>query len=165
VTNSKYLSPLQEKFCVAYLSAANASEAYRKIYSTANMKPASVNRNAFVLLQNIKITSRIKELRDAAADLALIEPATLLREAMRLATSDIGGIMRNGKVLLPHELDAKTRAAVSSFKIDEYGRVEYKFWDKNAALEKLFKHKGLYEEDNKQKPSLVAEVRLIALEK
>jgi len=40
---------------------------------------------------------------------------------------------------------------VASFKIDEYGRIEYKFWDKNSALDKAAKILGLYELDNKQK--------------
>ena len=74
---------------------------------------------------------------------------TVFRELRSGATED-------GRVKLPHELDAATRAAVASFKIDEYGRIEYKFWDKNAALEKLFKHRGLYKVDNEQKTDPVA---------
>jgi phage terminase small subunit len=95
-----------------------------------------------------------------------LDAGKILAEVAKLAHSDIAGIMAtDGKVKLPHELDAVTRAAVASFKIDEYGRIEYKFWDKNTALEKAMKHLGLYEKDNAQKPAaLVGEVRLVALQ-
>jgi len=46
---------------------------------------------------------------------------------------------------------------VASFKIDEYGRIEYKFWPKNAAIDMAMKHLGLFKEDNKQKGSGAAE--------
>jgi hypothetical protein len=81
-----------------------------------------------------------------------------------VALSDIGGIMgEGGKILLPNELDAATRAAVASFEIDEYGRVKYKFWDKNTALTNAAKIKGLFEVDNKQQAATVTTVRLTAL--
>ena len=101
-----------------------------------------------------------------AAQKAGLKAERVLEEVARLAHSDIAGIMtEDGKVKLPHELDPTTRAAVASFKIDEYGRIEYKFWDKNTALEKAMKHLGLYEKDNAQQPAaLVGEVRLVALQ-
>ena len=74
-----------------------------------------------------------------------------MHEIKKIAFSDIRNLMRDGKVLLPEELDADTARAVQSFEIDEYGRIKYKFWDKNAALEKASKILGLYELDNKQK--------------
>ncbi|HNL91236.1 MAG TPA: hypothetical protein PKH05_19300, partial [Nitrospira sp.] len=49
-------------------------------------------------------------------------------------------------------LDDATRAAVASFEIDATGRIKYRFWDKNAALEKAAKHLGLYKADNEQRP-------------
>lgn len=61
------LTPKQEAFVQAYWETGNASEAYRRAYNTTNMKPASVNRLAFAQLENIKITSRLSELK---ADLA-----------------------------------------------------------------------------------------------
>jgi phage terminase small subunit len=90
-----------------------------------------------------------------------------LQETARLAFSDIGRIIGpDGKVLLPNELDDDTRAAVSSFKIDEYGRIEYKFWDKNNASERLFKHQNLYKENNEGTRPLtqVAVISLVPLE-
>lgn len=60
------LTPKQEKFCMAYLETGNASEAFRRVYGIGNMKPESINRNAKKLLDNIKIVSRLSELRAAS---------------------------------------------------------------------------------------------------
>lgn len=101
---------------------------------------------------------RMADIQRAAADRAELDASELMREIKRVALSDIGGIMHeDGRVKLPHELDPATRAAVASFKIDEYGRIEYKFWDKNAALEKAAKVLGLYKQDNKQRSDSVAD--------
>ena len=101
----------------------------------------------------------------AGAKLAELEAAEIAQEIKRLALSDIAGIMHaDGRVKLPHELDPATRAAVASFKIDEFGRIEYKFWDKNASLDRAAKILGLFKEDNsQQRIPLVTAIRLIAL--
>lgn len=54
----------QETFCLKYIETGNASEAYRQAYDSDGMKPESVNRKAIELLENGKITARIKELQD-----------------------------------------------------------------------------------------------------
>lgn len=56
------LRPKQEKFCQEYIKCGNASEAYRKAYSTQNMKPETINRKAKELIDNGKIAARIEEL-------------------------------------------------------------------------------------------------------
>jgi len=125
---------------------------YRAAYKASKMKPETVNDTASKLMANPEITQRVRQLQAAAADRAELEASQVLREIKRVALSDIAGIMHDdGRVKLPHELDPATRAAVASFKIDEYGRIEYKFWDKNSALDKAGKILGLYELDNKQK--------------
>lgn len=59
------MTPKQEAFCQAYIETGNASEAYRRAYNAANMKPESVNRKAKELLDNGKITARLDALRIA----------------------------------------------------------------------------------------------------
>jgi phage terminase small subunit len=66
------LTQKQETFCLAYIETGNATEAYRRSYSTKNMKPESVNNLAFRLLQHVEITSRIDAIRKAAADKAIM---------------------------------------------------------------------------------------------
>ena len=63
----KKLTLKQEKFCQEYVkNGGNASAAYRAAYDTKRLKQESVNRLAYELMQNIKITSRIESLQKAA---------------------------------------------------------------------------------------------------
>jgi len=70
----------QEKFCMVYIETGNASEAYRQSYNCSKTKPESINRLAFDLLQNIKITSRIDELRAKHAERHNITVNDLIKE-------------------------------------------------------------------------------------
>jgi phage terminase small subunit len=145
-------SPQQEKFAQSVASGMSLSDAYRAAYKTGKMKPEAIWVEASKLAANPMVTLRVSEFQAIGAEKAGLKSAEILEEVRRLALSDIGGIMHaDGRVKMPHELDKVTRAAVSSFKIDEYGRIEYKFWDKNASIDKAMKHLGLFEVDNKQK--------------
>lgn len=62
----------QENFCLAYLETGSASEAYRRAYNAEKMKPETVNRAAKELLDNPKITARLKELRQPIVDSAQV---------------------------------------------------------------------------------------------
>ena len=53
----------QEKFCMVYIETGNASEAYRQAYNCENMKEATINRNAKMMIDDNKISTRIKELK------------------------------------------------------------------------------------------------------
>ena len=136
-------------FTEAYLSnGRNATQAAL----TAGFAPKAAASQGARLLKHVKVRQILDSRQQETLGKLQITTERTLQETARLAFSDIGRIIsEGGKVLLPHELDDDTRAAVSSFKIDEYGRIEYKFWDKNSASERLFKHIGLYETDNKQK--------------
>lgn len=57
------LTPKQEKFCQKYIETGNASQAYRQSYDCENMKDETVNVKASELLNNGKITVRLKELK------------------------------------------------------------------------------------------------------
>lgn len=153
------LTPQQEKFAQEVARGKPLAEAYRTAYPLSKgWKPESVWPKASAMASDGKVSARIATLQAAAADRAELDAAEIVREIRRLAVSDIAGIMHpDGRVKLPHELDPATRSAVASFKIDEYGRIEYKFWDKNSALERASKILGLFREDNKQKADPLAE--------
>lgn len=57
------LTPKQEKFCQAIRNGNNYSDAIRESYDVKNMKPETINRMAFELMQNPKIIARIAELQ------------------------------------------------------------------------------------------------------
>ena len=68
MSKEKSLTLKQEKFCQYYVDIdVNASEAYRMAYDCSKMKQESVWRNAHALMQNIKVSSRIKEIREKRA--------------------------------------------------------------------------------------------------
>ena len=57
------LTGKQEAFCIEYVkNGGNASDAYRRAYNAGNMTPVTINRKAFDLINNGKITARVKEL-------------------------------------------------------------------------------------------------------
>ena len=116
------------------------------------------------------ISRRIKAAKDITAEMAMMTAADVLREAMRLARFDIRKLYGPDGAPIPiHLLDDETAAAVQAVDVlEEFegsgeDRVfvgytkKYKVADKNAALEKLFKHFGLYERDNEQKTDPLVE--------
>lgn len=152
--NEHGLTPQQEKFAQEVAKGSSLSDAYRASYKSGRMKDKQIHEEASKLSANPKVSQRLSALRGAIADRAELDAADITREIKNLALSDIAGIMHaDGRVKLPNELDQVTRSAIASFKIDEYGRIEYKFWDKNSALERAAKILGMFEKDNKQKAS------------
>lgn len=73
------LTQKQETFCLEYLKAGNASEAYRMAYDAKSMKPASIHRRAKELMHNGKIAARVAELRAPATKNAQITLGSHLR--------------------------------------------------------------------------------------
>jgi phage terminase small subunit len=62
------LTPKQEKFCQTVASGTNQSDAYRLAYDAENMKPPTVHVNANKMMNDKKIATRIKELRQPVLD-------------------------------------------------------------------------------------------------
>jgi hypothetical protein len=81
---SDRLTPKQEQFCLKYQELGNASEAYRQSYDASRMKPETVNRRAFDLLQNGNIAARIDGLRAAAAKIVVLDKAMVLNDLLRV---------------------------------------------------------------------------------
>lgn len=78
------LTQKQENFCLAYIETGNASEAYRRAYSTGKMKPDTINENACRLLKSSKIAARIGEVRKPAVIKAEITLEQHLNDLKRL---------------------------------------------------------------------------------
>ncbi|MFY1939517.1 terminase small subunit [Achromobacter xylosoxidans] len=74
------LTPKQEAFALAYLETGNASEAYRRAYNAAKMKPAVVAVKASELLAHGKVSVRVAELQAAHAERHKLTVDDLLRE-------------------------------------------------------------------------------------
>jgi len=74
------LTAKQDAFALAYLETGNASEAYRRAYSAENMKPETVAVKASELLAHGKVSVRVKELQEEAAERNRLTVDDLLKE-------------------------------------------------------------------------------------
>lgn len=94
------LTVKQENFCNFYVETGNASEAYRRAYSCARMKAETINRMAFDLLNNRKITARVAELQEelkAKSDITKEEIIKLCTDIVRGANVTDGLEERGGR--------------------------------------------------------------------
>ena len=150
------LTKKQEAFARAVAQGKTQSDAYRAAYSAKKMPDNQVWVRASELMANSKVTVRVADLSQKGAEKAELSIAMVLKEAMRLAFFDPRKLLdADGKLKPIKDLDDDTAAAIAAFEVEEGkdGKIKskYKVVDKNPALERLFKHLGMFEADNKQK--------------
>jgi phage terminase small subunit len=152
----------QEKFAHEFILTGVASEAYRRAYPRSlKWKETSVQCEASKLLANPNVSQRVEELREELKEKFDISAERLLIEQARIALFDFRKLWdSNGRLIDPLNMPAEVAAAISSLKVSRVRRgdddaqeeiVELKLWNKNSALESLFKNHGLYEKDNRQR--------------
>lgn len=155
------LTPKQEAFCQKYIETGNASEAYRQSYDAGNMKPESVSRKAFELLENGKITAHLETLKARQLKRHDVTIDRVLSEYAKLAFLDIRKAFDEQGNLKPvHELDDNTAAAIAGIdvvenlggmtvsedgvrRIDSFTK-KVRLSDKRAALSDLAKYLGMF---------------------
>jgi len=160
----KKLTIKQEKFCQAYIRLGDKSAAYREAYNTSKMLPASINRKAFELFENVNIRSRVEQLQRELVERNKITVDELVQSMAGMVRFDLSTIYNpDGSLMGIHDMPETARRMISEMEsFDEFeGRGEnkvkvgisrkVKIIDKLAAIEKLMKHLGGYEKDNTQK--------------
>lgn len=150
-TRKRKLNLRQKRFVAEYLQSGNAADAYRR----AGYEPASAEFDGPRLLRSDQVRAAI----DAATD--ELNPATVLRELLRIATVDIADAYDDNGNLLPlKEMPKDVRRAIASVKVQrekrrgsaddgEYERettedVEVRFHPKVESLGLLGKHFKLF---------------------
>lgn len=156
----KLLTPQQEKFALAIAAGNSQADAYREAYPRSKKwKAESVHEKASTLMANVKVRSRVDDLRKKVEEHTLVHAAKVIGEISRLAFFDVRKLVNeDGSPKSLHEIDDDTAAAIAGLDVVSVGNAEvgvgsilkYKIADKNSALEKLCKHLGLYEKDNGQ---------------
>lgn len=73
------LTVKQEKFVRAYVESGNATQAYMKAYSTKNMKQATINNNAYMLLNRSDIKASVKKLKHELSKKDIITKEEMLK--------------------------------------------------------------------------------------
>lgn len=164
------LTQRQEVFCVLYVTGdskinGNGTACYRRAFQPKTATDATIAKKASALLDREHIRRRIGELREKVAEKAAVTAAEALKIAANLARADIRKLYHeDGRLKAPHELDDETAAALASIEVAEIAgddktvvvTKKVKLWDKNAALDRLFKHLGLFEKDNAQTGNAIA---------
>lgn len=156
-STAKALNPKQQQFVVEYLVDLNATQAAIR----AGYSPKTAGVQGFDLLRKPEIAAAIESLRNEHAKNTGLTVERVLTEAMRLAFFDIRKLTdAEGNPIPINQLDDDTAAAIQGLELatersrdeDGSGTVvrKYKLADKNAALERLFKHLGLFQKDNDQ---------------
>lgn len=139
------LSVKQEKFCNYYIECGNASEAYRRAYSCSNMKDESINRKAIELLNNGKITARVKELQEELKKRSDITKEEVLNMLKSFMYADIRNFLtiKNGNVIFKDSEDWTDEMAmqVESVKQGKEG-IEIKLNGRTWTIQRICKMLG-----------------------
>jgi len=149
------LTQKQEKAVLHYFEYGNKTQAFKHAFDTSKMTSKSINERACRLFVEVKISTRLQELRDGLQERAGITLERVVKEIAKIAFGDIKELYNeDGKLLQPHELDDNTAAQISSFKsrMELSGKdnedvaliEEYKRHDKVKALDMLTRHLGGY---------------------
>lgn len=162
---TKNLTIKQENFCQAYIKLGDKSAAYREAYSTSKMKPETVNRNSFQLFNDNKIATRIELLQKEASSRNKIEIDELLIALAGMVRFDVAELYdERGALKNIHDMSLSARQMITQLDTFElYGKDGNKLGEtkkirtitKLDAVEKLMKHLGAYEKDNRQKETIV----------
>ena len=161
----KPLTDKQEKYCQAYVACANQSTAYRIAYDAEAMNANTIAVKACELHQNGNITVRIKQLQQEAYERNKITIDELIQSMAGMVRFDIATLYNeNGSLKSIHDMPLEARQMISELtSLDEFepdgsgGKTlvgytkKVKTIDKLSAIEKLMKHLGGYEVDNKQR--------------
>ncbi|MCQ8279876.1 terminase small subunit [Acetobacteraceae bacterium KSS8] len=158
------LTPKQRRFVDEYLVDLNGAAAAQRAGYTQNSSAVRASEMMAMpaIQEAIAAAQRRRSMRTGInADRVLTEIARLGFSDLRKAFSADGS-----RLLRPDEWSDDMAASVASMEIERrvegkgedaevYHVHKIKLWDKNAALEKICKHLGLYEKDNNQKPLTV----------
>lgn len=145
------LTPKQEAFCLAYIETGSASAAYRRAYDTSGMKDAVVHVKASELLANGKIAVRLQAIQESHRKRHEVTVDRLVDELAKIAFANAGDYFAWGPngvtVKSSDELTVEQRSVVcevSQTITKDGGTVRVKLGDKQAAIEKLAKHLGMF---------------------
>lgn len=142
----------REAFAQAYVALGNATAAARRAGYTGD----HVKKTASRLMGEPAVRARIAEVQRDLIRKIKVDQTTVLAELTRIAFADMGKIVDEHGELLPlNKIDEDTRRALGGYKVvrktfgedGESVEKEVKFIAKDAALDKLGKHLGLWKAD------------------
>lgn len=163
---NKRLTDKQKMFCQEYLIDLNGTQAAIR----AGYSQKTAGQIAEQNLKKLEIQTFIQELKKIRAEKLEITTDMVLAELAKIGFSDIGEFFNDGYSIKPiSELKDKSKV-IQSIQVEdtqgEFGSsrtVKFKLHDKLSALEKIAKHIGFFEVDNKQKTpdSEILEIKIV----
>lgn len=149
------MTPKQKRFVNEYLIDLNATQAaIRAGYSTRNADKIGAQ-----LLGKTRVAAAIRSMQDEISKRCKVDQERVVFETAQLAFSDVRKLFDDNGAMLPvKKWPDGIAAAVASIEVHEIGGGDnpmivvkkIKFWDKGAALDKLFRHFGGYSKDHEQ---------------
>jgi len=160
----KKLTPKQKKFCNEYLLDLNATQA--AIRAGYSKKSAAIQGCENLTKPNIQ--NKIKENRERVQKNTDITPESVVRELAKIGFANIKGVFDDNNEIvdiskLPDDITAAIESIQSDIRHDSGDsdgyteKVKVKFHSKLHALTDLGKHLGIFEKDNKQKQTNIAD--------
>ncbi len=175
---SNKLTLKEEIFCQEYFAnKGNATAAYKKAYDAEKMKDTTIYVKASLLTKKDKIRVRLDELQAERNKKYELDDQKIIREMVKCAYFNHQDVLdKDGNVKPITEWEHEQAAAISSVKIKkttlktevlaalagiedkEVGEeitTEIKYVSKEGCLDKLMRHRGLYEKDNRQREQTI----------
>ncbi len=144
------LTPKQNRFVAEYLKDLNATQAAIR----AGYVARSAEQAGYQVLRNPEVRRLIDEAVARRAERVEVKSDDVLRELLRIATTDIGLAFDEHGALRPlKDIPIDVRRAISSVEVEQLPAVDgmtmgtvakLKFWDKTKSLELLGKHLKLF---------------------
>lgn len=167
------LTDKQQRFCQEYVIDLNATQAAIR----AGYSEDTAGAIGWENLKKPEIQSFISELQKGISDRNNNLAQRVIDELAKIGFSNIHEYIDDGNVITDLKQVSRDHAAavssikksVTTFGDEENGGVkevvEFKLWDKVAALEKLGRHVGIFEADNKQKAITIETVTGMVIKK
>lgn len=155
-TAPRPLTARQQRFVEEYLVDLDATKAAIR----SGYAPKAAGQQGYQLLQIPSIAAAIDAKRAEVSASTTVTIERVLLEAARLAFFDARKLYHpDGTPKALTELDDDTAAAIQGVEAVTMGNAEvglgqvlkYKAADKNSAIERLFKHLGMFDKDNSQR--------------
>lgn len=134
------LTVKQARFVAEMLACGNASEAYRRAYDTAKMKPDSVTRKAHDLIKDVRIAAMLSASKQEAVKESVFGIAEVMREWFDIGTADPNELMRLRRICCRHCHGVKFARQWKN--PDEFGMALAEAMDTNAARSRMKPKKG-----------------------
>lgn len=161
------LNNQEEQFVLFIFEGESQIDAYRKAFpKSKNWKDTTVSPKASTLLKSNKIQARLKQLREQVQEATGITAERVLKELELIAFQNPQNLFHSGShsILEISDMPEEAARTVAEFNVHRLRAtasdgsskniaevVKVKTYNKLDALEKIAKHLGLYEKDNKQR--------------